>query len=156
MNAAYVTRKPHLNFIRTVSITTVGLGASGETPFHSVLSRKVLMGGCAENESQGEVMAKKRKKKKAQKSNRLSPKQYKEINLIRENIDFFLLARAECAFCGEEDEGTIPYGLIDSINLGKKLAKRLYADGWREVDSDSYRLIGLACPDCAKLPDEER
>jgi hypothetical protein len=98
----------------------------------------------------------KKKKKKAKKGGRPSPKKHERIKLIREHIDFFLLANAECVFCEEKDEGMIPYGLIDSINLGNKLAKRLYADGWREVDSDSYELIGLACPVCAKLPDEER
>lgn len=97
-----------------------------------------------------------KRKKKAKKKDKLTSQQYKEIKQVRENLDPIIVSKAECVFCGEIDEDEQTSFATTATRLAISHAKNLYKTGWREVNSDNYQLIGLACPVCAKLPDEER
>lgn len=44
-----------------------------------------------------------------------------------------------CDFC------CVDYLGYDELPM-KDIAKAMYKDGWREIDSDSHQCIGLACP----------
>ena len=94
---------------------------------------------------------KKRKKKKTERS---PISGYLEAEIA-------ITVKIECNFCGEEyDNFEEPYDLEEIKDATEKLLneseKSLKEKGWKEVTSDKFNCIALACPKCAKLPDRER
>ena len=51
----------------------------------------------------------------------------------------------QCGSCNREEEHELGNWGIDTPS---KFARYLYGQGWREVESEIYQCIGLACPDC--------
>lgn len=80
-------------------------------------------------------------------------KEYLEKNIT-------IKIKTECYFCGtdwlDEIETDPDYMVKDLKSNIDNTAKHIQDRGWREVESEEYQCIGLACKECAEKPDKER
>lgn len=103
-------------------------------------------------------MAKKKKKAKKTKKKGLSHRGVEKqlaIKSIASNLETAVHVAAECNFCGETYEDDDDSGRTE-IDARASAAEFLHREGWREVSSEKFALIGLACSTCAKQPDKKR
>lgn len=95
-----------------------------------------------------------RKKKAAASVSSAPPYDYtpsdpaKQVSLLVENMDSYQKHSIDCFICMSRDSVR---GMSEV-----DYATALYAEGWRIIDSDSLKSIGVACPKCVAMPDEQR
>ena len=60
----------------------------------------------------------------------------------------------ECQFCGEKIE--VEIDVFSDKEGHQQLADAMNEDGWEEIESDLYDMIGIACPACVSKEDKDR
>jgi hypothetical protein len=61
-----------------------------------------------------------------------------------------------CNFCSEEISDSTSTDDETAFKDKQTFVQRLYVAGWRQIDSEKYDMVGLACPKCVKKKDANR